>query len=86
MKSTNVEMSNRLMCYDIKALGKMLKKIGLLILTNQVWERVTANREKRRDTWVYQDEFHVLLADSQTAAYSMDIFRRFPSGAQSPAV
>ena len=57
--------------------GKMLKKIGLLILTDQVWGRVTANREKRRATWVYQDEFHVLLADPQTAAYSVEIFRRF---------
>ena len=74
---TNVEVSNRLLCYDIKALGKMLKKIGLLILTDQVWGRVTANREKRRATWVYQDEFHVLLADPQTAAYSVEIFRRF---------
>ena len=41
---TNVEVNNRLLCYDIKALGKMLKKIGLLILTDQVWGRVTANR------------------------------------------
>ena len=59
---TNVEVSNRLLCYDIKALGKMLKKIGLLILTDQVWGRVTANREKRRATWVYQDEFHQITA------------------------
>ena len=74
---TNVQVNSRLLCFDIKALGKMLKKIGLLILTDQVWGRVTANREKRRATWVYQDEFHVLLADPQTAAYSVEIFRRF---------
>ena len=74
---TNVEVSNRLLCYDIKALGKMLKKIGLLILTDQVWGRVTANRDRHRSTWVYQDEFHVLLSDPQTAAYSVEIFRRF---------
>ena len=74
---TNVEVSNRLLCYDIKALGKMLKKIGLLILTDQVWGRVTANRDRHRATWVYQDEFHVLLSDPQTAAYSVEIFRRF---------
>ena len=74
---TNVEVSNRLLCYDIKALGKMLKKIGLLILTDQVWGRVTANRDQHRATWVYQDEFHVLLSDPQTAAYSVEIFRRF---------
>ena len=74
---TNVGVNNRLLCYDIKALGKMLKKIGLLILTDQVWGRVTANRDKHRATWVYQDEFHMLLSDPQTAAYSVEIFRRF---------
>ena len=74
---TNVEVSNRLLCYDIKSLGKMLKKIGLLILTDQIWGRVTANRDRHKATWVYQDEFHVLLADPQVGAYSVEIFRRF---------
>ena len=74
---TNVEVNSRLLCFDIKALGKMLKKIGLLILTDQIWGRVTENRDRRRATWVYQDEFHVLLAEPQTAAYSVEIFRRF---------
>ena len=74
---TNVRVNSRLLCFDIKALGKMLKKIGLLILTDQIWGRVTENRDRRRATWVYQDEFHVLLAEPQTAAYSVEIFRRF---------
>ena len=74
---TNVQVNSRLLCFDIKALGKMLKKIGLLILTDQIWGRVTENRDRRRATWVYQDEFHVLLAEPQTAAYSVEIFRRF---------
>ena len=74
---TNVEVSNRLLCYDIKSLGKMLKKIGLLILTDQIWGRVTANRDRHKSTWVYQDEFHVLLSDPQVGAYCVEIFRRF---------
>ena len=74
---TNVEVSNRLLCYDIKALGKMLKKIGLLILTDQVWGRVTANRREGRATWYFADEFHLLLKEEQTAAYSAEIWKRF---------
>lgn len=74
---TNVRVNSRLLCYDIKALGKMLKKIGLLILTDQVWGRVTANRAANKTTWVYQDEIHILLKEPQTAAWTVDIFRRF---------
>ena len=74
---TNVEVSNRLLCYDIKSLGKMLKRIGLLILADQIWGRVTASRDRHKSTWVYQDEFHVLLPDPQVEAYCVEIFRRF---------
>ena len=74
---TNVELSNRLVCYDIKELGKQLKKLGMLILQDQVWGRVTANRAARKTTWFYQDEFHLLLKEEQTAAYSVEIWKRF---------
>jgi len=74
---TNVELSNRLVCYDIKELGKQLKKLGMLILQDQVWGRVTANRAAHKTTWFYQDEFHLLLKEEQTAAYSVEIWKRF---------
>jgi len=74
---TNVELSNRLVCYDIKELGKQLKKLGMLILQDQVWGRVTANRAMKKTTWFYQDEFHLLLKEEQTAAYSVEIWKRF---------
>jgi len=74
---TNVNLENRLVCYDIKELGKSLKKLGMLILQDQVWGRVTANRAAKRTTWFYQDEFHLLLKDEQTAAYSVEIWKRF---------
>ena len=54
---TNVNMSNRLVCFDIKELGKQLKKLGMLILQDAVWNRVTVNRALRRTTWFYIDEF-----------------------------
>ena len=74
---TNVDVNNRLVCYDIKELGKQLKKLGMLIVQDQVWGRVTANREAHKSTRYYIDEFHLLLKEEQTAAYSVEIWKRF---------
>ena len=74
---TNVNIHNRVVCYDIKELGKQLKKIGMLIVQDQVWNRVTSNREKHQCTRYYVDEMHLLLKEEQTAAYSVEIWKRF---------
>ena len=74
---TNVDIRNRLVCYDIKELGKQLKKIGMLIVQDQVWGRVTANRADGKATRYYMDEMHLLLKEEQTAAYSVEIWKRF---------
>ena len=74
---TNVDIQNRLVCYDIKELGKQLKKIGMLVVQDQVWGRVTANRSAGKTTRYYMDEFHLLLKEEQTAAYSVEIWKRF---------
>ena len=55
---TNVELSNRIVCFDIKDLGKQLKKLGMLIVQDQVWNRVTVNRSANKSTRYYIDEFH----------------------------
>ena len=74
---TNVDIQNRLVCYDIKELGKQLKKLGMLIVQDQVWGRVTANRSVGKATRYYVDEFHLLLKEEQTASYSVEIWKRF---------
>ena len=74
---TNVKLDNRIVCYDIKELGKQLKKLGMLIIQDQVWNRVTINRSEHRATRYYIDEFHLLLKEEQTAAYSVEIWKRF---------
>jgi type IV secretory pathway VirB4 component len=74
---TNVDIGNRLVCYNIKELGKQLKKLGMLVVQDQVWGRVTANREAGKATRYYMDEFHLLLKEEQTAAYSVEIWKRF---------
>ena len=74
---TNVKLDNRIVCYDIKELGKQLKKLGMLIIQDQVWNRVTINRTAHKATRYYIDEFHLLLKEEQTAAYSAEIWKRF---------
>ena len=74
---TNVDIQNRLVCFDIKELGNQLKKIGMLIVQDQVWGRVTANRSAGKSTRYYIDEFHLLLKEEQTATYSVEIWKRF---------
>ncbi len=74
---TNVDINNRFVCYDIKELGKQLKKLGMLIVQDQVWNRVTINRAQKKATRYYMDEFHLLLKEEQTASYSVEIWKRF---------
>ena len=74
---TNVNVNNRIVCYDIKELGKQMKKLGMLIVQDQVWGRVTANRSSGKSTRYYMDEMHLLLKEEQTAAYSVEIWKRF---------
>lgn len=74
---TNIDIHNRLVCFDIKELGKQLKKIGMLVVQDQVWGRVTENRVEGKSTRYYMDEMHLLLREEQTAAYSVEIWKRF---------
>ena len=74
---TNVDITNRLVCYDIKDLGKQLKKIGMLVVQDQVWGRVTENRSQGKSTRYYMDEMHLLVREEQTAAYTVEIWKRF---------
>ena len=74
---TTVNINNRIVCYDIKELGKQLKKIGMLVVQDQVWNRVTINRAAHKSTRYYIDEMHLLLKEEQTAAYTVEIWKRF---------
>ena len=74
---SNVDINHRIVCYDIKELGKQLKKIGMLVVQDQVWNRVTINRAAHKSTRYYIDEMHLLLKEEQTAAYTVEIWKRF---------
>ena len=74
---TNINIDNRIVNFDIKELGKQLKKIGMLVVQDAVWNRVTVNREAKKSTRYYIDEMHLLLKEEQTAAYTVEIWKRF---------
>jgi len=73
---TNVDIDKRIVCYDIKELGKQLKQLGMLVIQDQVWNRVTVNRAAGKSTRYYVDEFHLLLK-GELAAWSVEIWKRF---------
>ena len=73
---TNVDISNRLVCFDIKELGKQLKTLGMLVIQDQIWNRVTVNRAAKKATRYYCDEFHLLLK-GELGGWSVEIWKRF---------
>ena len=58
---TNVDIDNRIVCYDIKELGKQLKQLGMLVIQDQVWNRVTVNRAAGKTTRYYVAVNHRFL-------------------------
>ena len=83
---TNVDSQNRIICFDIRDLGKQLKELGMLIVQDAVWNRVSQNRERKIATRYYCDEFHLLLKEKQTAIYSVEIWKRFRKWGGIPTV
>lgn len=73
---TNVNMGNRLVSFNIKELGTQLKKIGMLVVQDQIWNRISQNRDLKKSTRYYIDEFHLQLKEKQTASYSVEIWKR----------
>lgn len=73
---TNIDVENRLVCYDIKDLGKQLKTMGMLIVLDAIWNRITANRDKGRRTWLYMDEIYLLFANDYSANFLFELYKR----------
>ena len=58
-KPTNVDTSSRILCYDIRDLGKQLQPVGMLVVLDSVFNRIIRNRKLGKSTWVYIDEIYV---------------------------
>jgi type IV secretory pathway VirB4 component len=74
---TNVDVSNRMIVYDICDLGKSLKTMGLLVVTDAILNRVTENWRNGKRTHVFIDEFHVLFENEHSASFFNNAWRRF---------
>lgn len=64
------------MVYDIRDLGKQLKTMGMLIVLDQVWNRITQNRAIGRRTWLYIDEIYLLFQNEYSANYLFELYKR----------
>lgn len=73
---TNVNTESRFILYDIKDLGKQLKTMGMLIVLDAVWNRITANRAKGIRTWLYMDEIYLLFVNEYSAVFLFELYKR----------
>ena len=74
---TTVDINNRLVCFDIRDMNAQLRDLAMLVIQNEVWTRVSSNRNQDKRTWYYCDEFHLMLRERHTAKYSVEIWKRF---------
>ena len=75
-KPTNIDINNRLVCFDIKDLGKQLRTMGMLIVLDQIWNRITQNRAIGKRTWIYMDEIYLLFQNEYSANFLFELYKR----------
>lgn len=73
---TNVNPANRLVSWDISKLGNELRTFGMMVILDQIWNRVARNRAEGRRTWLYIDEFHLLFSNKYSADYFRGLYKR----------
>ena len=75
-KPTNVNTDSRLLCYDIHDLGKQLLPVGMLVVLDSILNRITANREKGRKTYIFLDEIYLLFRHEYSANFLFTMWKR----------
>ena len=75
-KATNVDTKNRFLCYDIHDLGKQMMPIGMLVVLDSILNRITANRAKGRNTYVFLDEIYLLFKHEYSADFLFTLWKR----------
>jgi len=73
---TNVDTDSRLICYDILDLGKQLQPIGMLVVLDSILNRITANRAKGRNTFIFIDEIYLLFQHEYSANFLFTLWKR----------
>ena len=75
-KPTNVDTNSRILCYDIRDLGKQLLPVGMLVVLDSVFNRIIHNRKMGRNTWVYIDEIYLLFQHEYSANFLFTLWKR----------
>jgi type IV secretory pathway VirB4 component len=75
-KQTNVDVNSRIVCYDIKDLGKQLKTIGMLVVLDSIFNRITKNRELKKNTYIFIDEIYLLFQNEYSANFLFELWKR----------
>ena len=75
-KKTNVDTDNRLICYDILDLGKQLMPIGMLVVLDSILNRITQNRAKGKNTFIFIDEIYLLFQHEYSANFLFTLWKR----------
>ena len=75
-KPSNVDTNSRILCYDIRDLGKQLLPVGMLVVLDSVFNRVIRNRQLGRNTWVYVDEIYLLFQHEYSANFLFTLWKR----------
>ena len=75
-KYTNVEINNRLVCFDIKDLGEQLMPIGMLVILDSILNRIAKNRKKGKTTYIFIDEIYLLFKHNYTSTFVAELWKR----------
>lgn len=73
---TNVDITKRLVVYDVRDLGKQLRTFGMMVVLDQIWNRITSNRQQGKRTWIYIDEMQLLLTNKYSSDFFFELWSR----------
>ena len=73
---SSVDLNSRIICFDVRDLGKQMKTLGMLICLDFIWNKITENREKGIRTWLYFDEFYLFFNDEYSAQFFFELWKR----------
>jgi type IV secretory pathway VirB4 component len=73
---TNIDLENRLICFDTKDLGRQLKSVGMLIVLDMIWNRITENFKARKKTWIYIDEIYLLFNNEYSTNFLFELYKK----------
>ncbi|MGE5474535.1 MAG: VirB4-like conjugal transfer ATPase, CD1110 family [Ignavibacteriales bacterium] len=75
-EKTNVNLNNRLICYDINRLGDQLKPLGMQVVLDNIWNRIVSNRGKKKRTWLYMDEIYLMFNNEYSGRFLYELYKR----------